>query len=551
MENLSRYSQFERNNIFKSYVQLYFHDQSLLPRAYRRPLNEWARITHLITDMSKLFRGIKTMNEPINNWNVSNVKNMSEMFWGATDFNQPIDDWDVSNVEDMSNMFRGAKNFNQPLQSWNVIKVKNMRYMFAGATSFNQPIGNWDVSNVVKMSYMFHKAKAFNQPIGSWNVSNVEDMQGMFDEAESFNQPLESWNMTYVIDIQNMFQDATSFNQPLNSWDVSNVEFMGSIFNGATSFNQPLTNWNTGLDEDSIIELFDGATSFERVNMPHPVVQNDSESETESSYNASNVSDNGESEEEQINPLVHRNYNNIQMSSQLEQSSLTLNSTDVGEDTIMQDSDINVKQYLNEDSDNCAFKVFGNYFLINKNTIKQNILNIGTDGKINNLSVIKFGCKKTDEALIPRINNVHSDKPCFMLRAMGIYGGLIYMNQLKYFLETPEIQCVEVCDPPEESYPSTASLYMFTRYANAVSSSHCQQGQEDVARNIKIININATDATEYKGGKRRMSRNRKRNATCSKKKKRNSRKYGKINKKTRKIIKCRKRNNCTKIRNMK
>ena len=42
-------------------------------------------------------------------------------------FNQPIDNWDVSNVTQMSGMFNGATAFNQPLNSWNTSNVGNMQ----------------------------------------------------------------------------------------------------------------------------------------------------------------------------------------------------------------------------------------------------------------------------------------------------------------------------------------------------------------------------------------------------------------------------------------
>jgi len=46
------------------------------------------------------------------------------MFEGATSFNQPLNDWDISNVTDMSNMFNGASSFNQDLTSWDVSNVE-------------------------------------------------------------------------------------------------------------------------------------------------------------------------------------------------------------------------------------------------------------------------------------------------------------------------------------------------------------------------------------------------------------------------------------------
>jgi hypothetical protein len=49
----------------------------------------------------------------------------------------------VKSVEDMSAMFEGASSYNQPLGNWDVKSVNSMRGMFEGALSFNQPLGNW------------------------------------------------------------------------------------------------------------------------------------------------------------------------------------------------------------------------------------------------------------------------------------------------------------------------------------------------------------------------------------------------------------------------
>ena len=40
----------------------------------------------------------------------------------------------------MAEMFYDAKSFNQPLNNWNVSNVKNMAWMFEDASSFNQPL---------------------------------------------------------------------------------------------------------------------------------------------------------------------------------------------------------------------------------------------------------------------------------------------------------------------------------------------------------------------------------------------------------------------------
>ena len=54
----------------------------------------------------------------------------------------------MSKVTDMSYMFQGADSFNQPLNKWNVSKVTNMGGMFYDASSFNQPLNNWNVSTI-------------------------------------------------------------------------------------------------------------------------------------------------------------------------------------------------------------------------------------------------------------------------------------------------------------------------------------------------------------------------------------------------------------------
>ena len=82
----------------------------------------------------------------------------------------------------MGSMFQGASTFNQPIANWNVSNVTNMGSMFRGATTFNQPIGNWDVSNVTSMYLMFYVATAFNQDLSSWAAKfNVNvNLDGFF-----------------------------------------------------------------------------------------------------------------------------------------------------------------------------------------------------------------------------------------------------------------------------------------------------------------------------------------------------------------------------------
>jgi len=124
-------------------------------------------------------------------------------------FNQPIGNWDVSNVTNMSGMFFFATSFNQPIGNWDVSKVTDMTYMFKGAEAFNQPIGNWDVSSVINMRNMFYGAKAFCQNISAWRRPGWPHiylmgfrknyfgsyLNGMFDGAKAFNNVYDRYSL--------------------------------------------------------------------------------------------------------------------------------------------------------------------------------------------------------------------------------------------------------------------------------------------------------------------------------------------------------------------
>jgi len=242
-------------------------DEAMLREMVENEQDVTKLATTKVTDMKFMFYENSTFNQPIGNWDVSNVTNMAYMFrdnspTGST-FNQPIGNWDVSNVTDMKFMFDNST-FNQPIGNWDVSSVTYMAYMFYNST-FNQPIGNWDVSNVTSMASMFYNS-TFNQPIGNWDVSNVTNMGGMFTIATSFNQPIGNWDVSNVTYTSGMFAIATSFNQPIGNWDMSNVTNMAYMFGDATSYNQDLSSWSVdGVTQ--CLQFSDGATSW---TLPQP-----------------------------------------------------------------------------------------------------------------------------------------------------------------------------------------------------------------------------------------------------------------------------------------
>ena len=56
-------------------------------------------------------------------------------------------------------MFSRADTFNQPIGDWDVSNVTDMRSMFIEAHAFNQDISNWDVSNVTICDICFMELK--------------------------------------------------------------------------------------------------------------------------------------------------------------------------------------------------------------------------------------------------------------------------------------------------------------------------------------------------------------------------------------------------------
>ena len=198
--------------------------------------------THLVTDMSNAFNGIKSFNSNISRWNTSNVTNMSNMFNTATSFDQPLNTntvtshpylatpytaWDVSGVQNMFNMFNYARVFNQPLNNWNVSNVTQMNDMFANAIKFNQPLNDWNVGNVTMLA-MFIGATSFNQPLFHWDVSNVTSFEYMFDGATSFDQYIRSWdvNPTFTSgpgdQLSKMFGDGCPLATDRSEWNTEN-----------------------------------------------------------------------------------------------------------------------------------------------------------------------------------------------------------------------------------------------------------------------------------------------------------------------------------------
>lgn len=254
-------------------------------------INNW---TFAPTSLADMFWGCTVFNQPIGNWNTSNVTSLFEAFTNCIAFNQNIGAWNVGKVTsfqyafqgctafnnggsaDINNwtfnglstvnvntMFANCPAFNQPI-NWN-IKVNNATSTFSGCIKFNQNIGNWDMSACTSIGSMFFQCSLFNNggssSINSWSTGNVTSMYATFQQCTVFNQPIGGWDTSKVTDMSVVLYMCYAFNQPIGTWNVSNVTSFGEAFTYCSSFNQNIGAWNVG-KVTSFYNAFAGCTAF-------------------------------------------------------------------------------------------------------------------------------------------------------------------------------------------------------------------------------------------------------------------------------------------------
>jgi surface protein len=181
--------------------------------SFNQPIGNWN--TSKVTNMAAMFQSASVFNQDIGSWDVSKVTTMFAMFRQATNFNNggssSINNWDTSSLvitntvggATANGMFYLARAFNQPIGNWDMSNVNCLNGMFASSNavtnpmSFNQDIGSWDVSNVVDANRMFQNSRAFNQDISDWDVSNVENFENFMINRLAANFDVSHLNAIY------------------------------------------------------------------------------------------------------------------------------------------------------------------------------------------------------------------------------------------------------------------------------------------------------------------------------------------------------------------
>lgn len=500
-------------------IKLYMENNTSAIQQYGN-INTWD--VSAITDMTKLFNGLKRFNYDISNWNVSNVTNMKEMFKGCATFNQPLNSWNVSNVTIMTEMFSNCKSFNQPLDKWTVSKVVNMHGMFANCVAFNQPLNDWILCDELNdISGIFYRCANFNQPLNKWNVSNVSffnqtfyrcinfnqsinewntksaiNMSEMFLNCKKFNQPLNDWNVSSVLRMTKMFSNCEQFNQPLNNWDVSSVYDMDEMFFHCYKFNQPLNNWNMS-NVSTMMLMFAGCSSLnqsfsnwmlnpsvtepnENLFMNTQVTEFPRRQEYEDEYEEQDEDedeeqDEDENEERQPNYVVDPINRN---------QTFQFDKNKTGMD-IISGEEVTAENYLKEGPENIIFVLNDKYYYTNLSQMN----NLRQDP-----SVVKYPCHQVEQSIVPRLENVDLNLPLFPLKSIGMYNGYILLTSVITMLSHPNIK-VYILEE-KERIPTVTSHQMLTSHANAVSATHCQEGHSDIIYSITWADINVS-----RGGK--------------------------------------------------
>lgn len=174
---------------------------------YNKPLNLWDMSSAI--DISSMFEETNDFNQNIGSWDVSNLTAIDSIFKKALAFNNggsaDINNWNFPLVTSMYEMFGNSESFNQPIGNWDVSNVTIMEAVFRQAyvgPLTQESLNTWDVSSATTMRQMFLRGLDFlalNPNITDWNTQNVVDFNGFLQQSTGFNRDLSNWNISSAL----------------------------------------------------------------------------------------------------------------------------------------------------------------------------------------------------------------------------------------------------------------------------------------------------------------------------------------------------------------
>ena len=250
-----------------------------------------------------MFEGAVCFNQPLNDWDVSNVRYMLRMFDGAKSFNQPLDRWNVSRVEDAERMFKNARSFSQSLDMWLIPRFCDISNMFLYAPKFTdvktltlcfhlatkkncrarlkEKLDKLHPAEVYTelsrygsehtAEYMRELEAAHPELIGSvrTNVGDVKckprskrELIELLDMGAKM--PLANIDTSLITDMEGLFRKSKRSNfAGIETWDTSNIVTMKHMFASAIYFNHDISSWDVSNVRD-MSHMFEGAHRFNK-----------------------------------------------------------------------------------------------------------------------------------------------------------------------------------------------------------------------------------------------------------------------------------------------
>ena len=250
-----------------------------------------------VKNTKQMFYCAKKFNQSISGWNLSSCEDASEMFIYAEGFNANVADL-VFGQTNCYGMFSKATSFNQPLTNWNTTNIVNIAYMFSNCYEFNQAINHLDFRNApnvhdtwgnckkfnqdftqvkwapqsdflrtfgycfalnhprladqwpfpadtAKFRYAMYRCTGFRQSIANWTQPLPPIADGLFGSWTQFNQRVSHLDMSQVTQFEEVFSYCTSFNaDDIGDLDVKGVKKMGRLFRNCRALNRDLSKWD-------------------------------------------------------------------------------------------------------------------------------------------------------------------------------------------------------------------------------------------------------------------------------------------------------------------
>lgn len=197
--------------------------------AFNQPIGNWD--VSSCTRFHTLFYGCAIFNQDLTNWDVSSGTDFYRMFASALAFNNGgnpgINNWTfkTTGTVSLAHMFRFAPSFNQPIDNWNISNVNSLVEFMRGASSFNQTVTSFisniqGPSNLVGINNIFDASNAQ----ADWSQFAFQYANGnagyAFQANPNFSGNVSNWQIPSTV---------TSMIRMMRSSGISGTDFTDSI----------------------------------------------------------------------------------------------------------------------------------------------------------------------------------------------------------------------------------------------------------------------------------------------------------------------------------